>query len=101
MTTADLELDRRLPRPRIRTGAVVWGLIVTAIGAGSLALLLDPALRQATIDAILGLTAFGVGIVLLAALGALILISALVVLIRGAQRRAELRHAEALAGERE
>ena len=97
--TTDTELDVRLPRPRIRTGAIVWGLIVTAVGAGALALLINPALRQAVIDAILSLTAFGVGIALLAALGALILVIAIVTLIRRAQRRSELRHLEALAGE--
>lgn len=99
MTTTDTELDVRLPRPRIRTGAIVWGLIVTAVGAGSLALLINPELRDAVIAAILGMTAFGVGLALLAGLGLLILVLAIASLIRRAQRRAELRHMEALAGE--
>ena len=99
MTSTETELDVRLPRPRIRTGAIVWGLVVALVGAGSLALLLNPALRESVIAAILSLSAFGVVVALLGALGVLILVLASVALIRRAQRRAELRHLEALAGE--
>jgi len=98
MTTNDTTLDVRLPRPRIRTGAIVWGLIVTLVGAGALALLLNPELRDATIAAILSLSAFGFGLAVLAGLGLLILVLAIVTLIRRAQQRAELRHIDALAG---
>lgn len=99
MTTTDLEVERRLPRPRIRTGAIVWGLIVTAVGAAALALLLNPAFREATIDALTSLTGFGIAIAAFALLGLFILVMALVVLIRRAQTRSELRHADALAGD--
>jgi hypothetical protein len=101
MTTTDLEIEPRLPRPRIRTGAIVWGLIVTAVGVGALVLLINPWLREALLDSLLALTPLGLGLALLAALGLLILVIALVVLIRRAQQRSELRHVEALAGERE
>jgi hypothetical protein len=75
-----------LPRPRIRTGAVVWGLIVTAVGLGSLALLTSDERRQAVADWVLSLTPFGFFVVGIAALGAFIMVIAIVVLIRGAQR---------------
>jgi hypothetical protein len=99
MSNNDLNVDVRLPRPRIRTGAIIWGLIVTTIGAGALALLLNPALRQATIDALLSLTGFGIVIAVFALIGLFILVTSLVVLIRRAQTRSELRHADALAGD--
>jgi hypothetical protein len=80
-------VDAPLPRPRIRVGAVVWGLIVTAVGAGSLYLYTSPERRQAAVDWVLSLTPFGFLIVGLAALGALIFVIGIVVLIRDAQRR--------------
>jgi hypothetical protein len=79
--------DAPLPRPRIRVGAVVWGLIVTAVGAGSLYLLTSPERRQAAVDWVLSLTPFGFMIVGFAALGALIFVIGIVALIRDAQRR--------------
>lgn len=87
-TTATTErIDTPLPRPRIRVGAVVWGLIVTAVGAGALYLYSSPERRQAALDWVLSLTPFGFLIVGLAALGALIFVIGIVVLIRDAQRR--------------
>ena len=80
-------IDTSLPRPRIRVGAVVWGLIVTAVGAGALYLLTSPERRQAALDWVLSLTPFGFLIVGLAALGAFIFVIGIVVLIRDAQRR--------------
>ncbi len=79
--------DADLARPRIRTGAVVWGLIVTAVGAGALWMLSSPERRQAALDWVLSLTPFGFVIVGFAALGALIFVIGLVVLVRDAQRR--------------
>jgi hypothetical protein len=76
-----------LPRPRIRVGAVVWGLVVTAIGAGSLYLLTSPERRQAAVDWVQSLTPFGFVIVGFAALGALIFVIGILVLIRDGQRR--------------
>jgi hypothetical protein len=80
-------IDTPLPRPRIRVGAVVWGLIVTGVGAGALYLYSSPERRQAAIDWVLSLTPFGFLIVGFAALGALIFVIGIVVLIRDAQRR--------------
>lgn len=87
-----------IPRPRIRTGAVVWGLIVTAVGVGALALLTSEERRQAVVDWVLSLTPFGFAIVGIAILGAFIMVIAIVVLIRGAQRSREERDREARVG---
>ena len=90
MSTETVTLERietPLPRPRIRVGAVVWGLIVTAVGTGALYLLTSPERRQAAIDWVASLTPFGFVIVGLALLGALIFVTGMVVLIRDAQRR--------------
>jgi hypothetical protein len=87
-TTASTDrIDTTLPRPRIRVGAVVWGLIVTAVGAGALYLLTSPERRQAAIDWVTSLTPFGFVVTGLALLGALVFVTGLVVLIRDAQRR--------------
>ena len=86
-TVTTERIDTPLPRPRIRVGAVVWGLIVTAVGAGALYLYSTPERRQAALDWVLSLTPFGFLIVGLAALGALIFVIGIVVLIRDAQRR--------------
>ena len=86
-TATTERIDTELPRPRIRTGAVVWGLIVTAVGAGALWLLSSPDRRQAALDWALSLTPFGFLIVGLALLGAVIFVIGVVVLVRDAQRR--------------
>lgn len=86
-TAPTAPIDVRPPRPRIRTGAVVWGLIVTAVGAGALYLLSSPERRQAALDWVLSLTPFGFVVVGLALLGALIFVIGFAVLIRDAQRR--------------
>jgi len=86
-TATTERIDTALPRPRIRTGAVVWGLIVTAVGAGALWLLSSPDRRQAALDWALSLTPFGFLIVGLALLGAVIFVIGVVVLVRDAQRR--------------
>ena len=87
-TTASTErIETALPRPRIRVGAVVWGLIVTAVGAGALYLLTSPERRQAAIDWVTSLTPFGFVVAGLALLGALIFVIGIVVLIRDAQKR--------------
>ena len=90
MSTETVTIERTetpLPRPRVRVGAVVWGLIVTAVGAGALYLLTSAERRQAAIDWVTSLTPFGFVIVGLALLGALIFVIGIVVLIRDAQRR--------------
>ena len=86
-TATTERIDTTLPRPRIRTGAVVWGLIVTAVGAGAFWLLSSPDRRQAALDWALSLTPFGFLIVGLALLGAVIFVIGVVVLVRDAQRR--------------
>lgn len=84
----DEEPSTALPHPRIRIGAIVWGLIVAAIGAGSLLVMTDPERRDAALAGVLQLDA-GTAIVLLvlAAGAAIALIAAVSLLTRWQRRR--------------
>ena len=75
-----------LPRPRIRTGAIAWGLIVAGVAFTALVVLSSPARRAAAVDWILSLDAFTALVVSLVLLGGFILVLAVVSLIRRAQR---------------
>ena len=77
----------RQRKPRIRSGAIVWGLIVSAAALFLLAIVTSPA-NSAAFGAWTGSLGWG-GAILVAmiALGAFILIMALLSAIRGAQRR--------------
>jgi uncharacterized membrane protein len=86
-------------RPRIRTAAVVWGLILVALGTGLAWFVLDPSrvtdagLRL--LDASGGDVAFAVvGLVLV--VGAIVLIGSLLAIAHRAQDRGRARHEEAI-----
>ena len=87
-TPLDLTLDaEQLPRPRIRTGAVIWGLLLVAIAAVTLWTVVDPGRRAATIDAVTALDGFGWTIVGVVTFGGLLTLIALGAVIRQGQRR--------------
>jgi hypothetical protein len=77
----------RLPRPRIRIGAVLWGLVLLAAGGTVLWLASSPTRRADTLDAVLGLDGFGWAFVIVVTLGATITLLALAAVIRRLQRR--------------
>lgn len=76
----------RRPRPRIRIGAALWGLVLAAVGAAVLWVTVSPARRADMLDAILALDAFGWTLVIVVAAGATITLLALASVIRHLQR---------------
>jgi len=79
------------PRPRIRVGAIVWGMIVCITAATTLIVVNSRQLRGSFADWLGELTPDSVGILVLVAAGILLLLLGLVSLIRQAQRRTESR----------
>jgi hypothetical protein len=76
-----------VPRPRIRSGAIAWGLIVCASMIALLAIVLSPDSRDAFGAWSASLTVGSVVLIGVLALGAFVLLMALLSAIRGAQRR--------------
>jgi len=79
----------RMPHPRIRFGALVWGLVVTVISAITLLITTDPSKSREFVAWIDGLTEPAIGLIALIALGALVLLIGLVSLLRQVQRRGD------------
>lgn len=75
------------PRPRIRTGAVLWGLLVVAISSFVLWTALAPERRDAVLDAVRSLDGFGWTVAAVVTLGGILTLFALAAVIRGVQRR--------------
>jgi hypothetical protein len=84
-TASDASDAERLPRPRIRIGAVLWGLVLLAAGGTVLWLASSPTRRADTLDAVLGLDGFGWAFVIVVTLGATITLLALAAIIRRLQ----------------
>lgn len=76
-----------LSRPRIRTGAVIWGLLLTALGAWVLWIASSPSRRSDALDAVMGLDAFGWTVIVLVAVGGFVTLLALAAVIRRMQHR--------------
>ena len=95
MTTPDLTEtpaaatsgDVTLPRPRIRTGAVVWGLLLITLSATALWTVADPGRRADAVDAVTALDGFGWTVVGVVAFGGILTLIALAAVIRQLQRR--------------
>lgn len=86
--TPDITAEPAAPaRPRIRTGAVVWGLLVVAGAAVALWLQTSPARAAAALDTAEAVGPLGLGV------GALVLTGGAIVLIAGTSlvRRAQIR----------
>ncbi|WP_395638986.1 hypothetical protein [Pseudolysinimonas sp.] len=87
-TPLDLTMDaEQLPGPRIRTGAVIWGLLLVAIAAITLWTVIDPGRRAAAMDAVTALDGFGWTIVGVVTFGGILTLIALGAVIRQGQRR--------------
>ena len=76
----------RLPRPRIRIGAVLWGLVLLAAGGTVLWLASSPTRRAEAFDTVLGLDGLGWTVVIVVTLGATITLLALAAVIRRLQQ---------------
>lgn len=74
-------------RARTRWGAIVWGLIVVAVGVTTLVVVGSPVRRLAVSDWMDGLTPGAFWILSVLVVGAIILVLALLALVRRAQRR--------------
>lgn len=85
--TAQAPAPEQLPRPRIRTGAVIWGLLLTALGAWVVWIATSPARRGDALEAVLGLDVFGWTVIVLVLVGGLLTFLALAAVIRRAQTR--------------
>ena len=87
-------LDQQVPdaaarpaRPRIRWGAVVWGLIVSASAVFILYIGGDAGQRRGFSAWLGGLTPVSIGLIVILAAGIAIMLIALLALVRRAQRR--------------
>ncbi|QEO14057.1 hypothetical protein FLP10_06190 [Agromyces intestinalis] len=75
-----------LPRPRVRWGAIIWGLVFAAVAAGVLWILLDPAMRDAVSAWWFALSPGSMLLAALVVLGAVLLIAGVAGLARRASR---------------
>ena len=89
--TADAEARRvdysGLPRPRIRFGAIVWGLLVCGIAATVFWIATDAARRNAFGDWFAALTPGTAGLIVMLVVGALLLLWGGLAAIRRSQER--------------
>jgi hypothetical protein len=76
-----------LPRPRIRTGAAIWGLLLLALGAASLWVALSPERRDDFVQTMLTLDGFDITVIVVIALGGALTLVALAAVIRRVQTR--------------
>jgi hypothetical protein len=79
--------SEQLPRPRIRTGAVLWGFVLVAAASFVLWMAATPGRRHDALDALLGLSPLGWTVAIVVALGATITLLALAAVIRRIQSR--------------
>lgn len=77
-----------VPRPRVRSGAIAWGLIVLAFSALMLTLTTVPGNAVAFANWVTSLTPGTITVIVVVAVGAFILLLAVLSAIRRAQRRA-------------
>lgn len=76
-----------LPRPRIRVGAVIWGLLLAGVAALALWIATSPGRRADALETILGLDGFGWTVVVTVAVGGIVTLLALAAVIRRLQTR--------------
>jgi hypothetical protein len=74
-------------RPRIRTGAVIWGLVLVAVAAVTLWVATRPGGFDDVADAVLALDGFGWIIVTVIVIGATVTLISLAAVIRHVQHR--------------
>lgn len=74
-----------LPRPRIRVGAALWGLVLTAIGAWTLWMATDRTRREGAREAVLTATPLEWTVTIAIVLGSAVALTALASLLRHLQ----------------
>lgn len=75
------------PRPRIRFGTIVWGLLVFAAGATLLTALRTPGQRNQLADWVFSLTPSDSILIVTIVVGAIVLVLGLLAVIRSQQKR--------------
>ncbi len=88
--TAGAGTHGALPRPRIRVGAIVWGVLLCAVAGLTLWVATDPARERAFADWLEGLPEGAAGLLLLLILGALLLLWGALAAIRRFQERGNM-----------
>jgi hypothetical protein len=76
-----------LPRPRIRAGAIVWGVLLAAIAGLTIWILTDPVREEAFTGWFANLPEGAAGLLLLLVVGALLLLWGALAAVRRAQER--------------
>lgn len=79
------EIQTRPAEPRLRVGAMVWGVIVCIASATTLAIVAAPQRREAVLDWLLDLTPSSVGVLAIVAVGGVMLLLGLVSVLRHRQ----------------
>jgi hypothetical protein len=79
--------DPELPRPRIRFGAIAWGLIICAIATTTFWVATDDGRRDAFGNWLIGLTPGTFGLIVMLILGGLLLLWGGLAAIRRSQER--------------
>lgn len=82
----ETEGTEQLPRPRIRAGAALWGLVLMAIGGWVLWIASDRSRRAETLEAVLAMTPLAWTVTIVVAVGAAIALISLAAVIRRLQR---------------
>ncbi|TXK18529.1 hypothetical protein [Homoserinibacter sp. GY 40078] len=72
-------------RPRIRVGALLWGLVLVAVGATTLWIATSRDRRAATLDALVGLDPLGWSVIAVIVVGGIITLIALAAVLRRLQ----------------
>lgn len=83
----DTTSPEELPRPRIRIGAALWGLVLVVLGASALWIGLDRARRTDALEAVLALDGLGWTVVAVTLVGGTLTLIALAAVIRRVQTR--------------
>ena len=87
MTDTATVADEQLPRPRIRTGAVIWGLLLAVLGGWTLWLASSRSRRADALETVLTMTPLAWAVTTLVVVGGSIALLALAAVIRRLQTR--------------
>lgn len=85
--TARPAVAGELPRPRIRTGAAIWGVLLVAVSGWVLWVWSNPVRRHEVAEAVFTMTPLGWTITLVIAVGAGLALLSLAAVIRSFQLR--------------
>jgi hypothetical protein len=73
--------------PRTRWAAVIWGVVLAALAAGTLSIVADPGRREGFVDWLVALSPAAIAGYVVLAIGAFLLVAGIVGIARRLQRR--------------